>query len=103
MRSPAQIDQSTAAIDGTLVPSHKLVDIVQLVLAVRKHLLEVLLGDLQPVETLLLLVYARGSGLKCRPVGGEDDTSVDHSELVPRHDFRTAYPAFTYSPGMAAS
>lgn len=78
MRSPAQINQSTAAIHGTLLPSYKLVDIVQLVLAVRKHLLEVLLGDLQSVEALLLLEDARSPVLKYRPVGREHDTSVGH-------------------------
>lgn len=76
MRSPAQIYQSTAAIDGTLLSSHKLVNIMQLVLAVRKHLLEVLLGDLQSIEALLLLENARGPVLKRRPVGGMQDTTV---------------------------
>jgi hypothetical protein len=82
MRSTAQINQGTAAIHGTLLPSHKLVNIVQLVLAVRKHLLEVLLGDLQSVEALLLLENARGLGLKCRPIRGDHDTTVENCRLV---------------------
>lgn len=51
----AQIDQGTAAVDSTALSSHELVDVVKLVLAVGEHLLEVLLGNLQSVEALLLL------------------------------------------------
>jgi hypothetical protein len=39
VRTPAKIDQSTASVDSALLTSHKLVNVVQLVLAVGKHLL----------------------------------------------------------------
>lgn len=68
MRAPAEIDKRTASVNSALLSSHKLVNIVQLVLAVRKHLLEVLLGNLQSVETLLLLENLRCPVVKDLPI-----------------------------------
>lgn len=68
MRAPAEIDKRTASVNSALLSSHKLVNIVQLVLAVRKHLLEVLLGNLQSVETLLLLENFRCPVVKDLPI-----------------------------------
>lgn len=82
MRTTAQINQGTTAIDGTLLPSHELVDIVQLVLAVREHLLEVFLGDLQSIKALLLLENARSLVVKCRPVGLVHHTSIGFDQYL---------------------
>lgn len=74
--TPAQIDKSTAPVDGALFAGHQLVNVVKLVLAVCEHLLEVLLGDLQPVEALLLLEDTRGFVVQGRPISLPDDTTV---------------------------
>ncbi len=76
MRAPAEIDKRTASVNSALLSSHKLVNIVQLVLAVRKHLLEVLLGNLQSVETLLLLENLRCSVVKDLPICLFNDTAA---------------------------
>ena len=76
VRSSAKVDQGTATVDRTLLPSDQLVDVVQLVLAVRKHLPEVLLGDLQSVKALLLLEYPRCPAIERRPVGLSNHTPV---------------------------
>lgn len=75
MGASAQIDQGTAAVDSAALSSHKLVNVVKLVLAVGEHLLKILLGNLQSVEALLLLEDARGLGVKRLPVSLSDDTS----------------------------
>ena len=76
MGTPAEINQGTTSVNGTLLPSDKFVDVVQLVLAVRKHLPEILLGDFQSVETLLLFENLVGPVVEGLPVGLFYDTAA---------------------------
>jgi hypothetical protein len=76
VRATAEIDEGTATVDGAALASHELVNVVQLVFAVGKHLLEVLFGDLQSIEALLLLEDARRPGVKRFPVGLSNNASM---------------------------
>lgn len=60
MGTSAQVDQGTTPVDSALLSGDELVNVVQLVLAVGEHLLEVLLRNLQSIETLLFLEDAVG-------------------------------------------
>ena len=55
MRTPTEIDECTTTVHRTLFSSHQLVNIVQLILAVREHLSKILFCDLQSIEALLFL------------------------------------------------
>jgi hypothetical protein len=68
MRASAKIDQSAASVYGALLPFHKMIDVVQFVLAVREHLLEIVLGDFQPVEALFLLENLNGLLIQWCPI-----------------------------------
>jgi hypothetical protein len=68
MRTSAKIDQSAASIDGALLPFHQVIDVVQFVLAVRKHLLEIFFGHFQPVEALFLLENLSGLLIEWCPI-----------------------------------
>lgn len=76
MGAPTEINKCTTAVDSTAFASHELVDVVQFVFAVTEHLLEVLFGDFQSVEALLLLKDLRGLGLKLLPVLLMDNSSI---------------------------
>jgi hypothetical protein len=52
---------------------------------------------------LLLLENARGLGLKCRPIRGDHDTTVENCRLVPRQILNRAYSVHTYSPSARKS
>jgi len=101
VRATAEIDEGTTTVDGAALARHELVNIVQLVFTVTEHLLEVLLGNLQSVETLLLLEDARRLGIKRLPVSLFDNTSsfpnVNIGKIV-RADIKKTYPS-----GMAMS
>ena len=79
MGTSAQIDQGTTPVDSALLSGDELVNVVQLVLAVREHLLEVLLRNLQSIETLLLLEDAVGVAVQQRPIGFSDDAAISLS------------------------
>jgi hypothetical protein len=55
VRPTAQINESAATVNRALLPLHKVIDVVELIFAIRKHLLEVLLAHFQPVKALSLL------------------------------------------------
>lgn len=76
MRASAEIDKGTVTIDGAAFAGDELVNIVQLVFAVCEHLFEVLLGNLQSVEALLLLEDTGRLGVKRLPVSLTDNTSI---------------------------
>ena len=52
MGSSAQVHESSASIDSAAFSFNKIVDIVQLILAIAKHFLQILLWNLQSVEGL---------------------------------------------------
>lgn len=64
VRASAEINKGTATVDSAAFAGNELVNIVQLVFAVCEHLLEVLLGDLQTVEALLLFEDTGRLGIK---------------------------------------
>ena len=78
MRASAEIDKGTVTIDGAAFAGDELINVVQLVFAVCEHLFEVLLGNFQSVEALLLLEATRRSDVKRFPVGLTDNPSVFH-------------------------
>ena len=91
MGAPAQIDQGTTPVDSALLSSHQLIDVVQLVLAVREHLLEVFFRNLQSVEALLFLEDAGGFAVQRRPIGFPDDTAASLSVSVQSYNITHAY------------
>jgi hypothetical protein len=101
MRASAEIDKGSATVDGAALASDELVNVVQLIFAVCEHLLEVLLGDLQSVEALLLFKDARRLGVERLPVSLTDNTSksskINIGKVV-NVDMNTTYPS-----GMAMS
>lgn len=76
VRASAEIDKGTATVDGATLAGDKLINIVQLVFAVCEHLLEVLFGNIQTVEALLLLEDTCSLSVKCLPVRLLDNLSV---------------------------
>lgn len=76
MRTPAQIDQSTAPVHSTPLARHQLINIVQLVFAVREHFPEIFLADFQSIEALLFLEDSLRFLLKRRPVGLDDNAAM---------------------------
>lgn len=76
VRTAAQIDKGTAAVDCAVLSLDKVVDIVKLILGVGEHLLQVLLGNLQSLELLLLLADLLRSLVESRPVGLLHDFAV---------------------------
>lgn len=75
MRAPAQVDQGTAPVHGTPLARHQLINVVQLIFAVREHLPEVFFTDLQSIEALLFLEDSLRFLLKRRPVGLNDNAA----------------------------
>lgn len=82
VRSSAKIDQGSATVDGALFSGDQLFDVVQLVLAVREHLPEVLFRDFQSVKALFLLEDPRGLVVQRLPVTLLNDTAVYQVRLV---------------------
>lgn len=59
MRTTAKINKRATAINCAILPVDEVIDVMQLVLAVREHLLEIVLGDFESLKRLLLLTDAR--------------------------------------------
>ena len=76
VRTPAQVNKSTTSVHGTLFTSHQLVDVVQLIFAVRKHLSKILLCNLQSVKALLFFHDPVRLALEGRPVTLVNDTAI---------------------------
>ena len=105
VRSSAKVNQGTASVHGALFARNELIDVVQLVFAVRKHFAEILLGNFQAIEALLVLEDPLDFLLKRRPVRLNDNaavlTKISHSNLTNNilkqlcHQQRT-YPAWPY-------
>ena len=76
VRTPAQVNKSTTPVHGTLFTRHQLVDVVQLVFAVRKHLPKIFLCNLQAIEALLFFHDPVRLRLERGPVTLGDDTAI---------------------------
>lgn len=81
MWAPTQINEGTATIHCTFFPRHQLINIVQLILAVREHLFKIFLRNFQSIEALLFLKNAGCFAVKGRPIRFLNDTSAQM--LVP--------------------
>lgn len=90
VRASAEIDQGTATVDGALLSGDQLLNVVQLVFAVREHLPEVLFRDLQSVKALLLLEDFGGLVVQRLPVSFLDDTAVDEVSFARSDRFAIA-------------
>ena len=102
MRAPAKIDKRTTAIYSALLAGNQLINIVQLVLAVREHFLQVLFRNLQPVKALFVLENSIGLAIDGRPIGFPNNTSA--VALAHRNAFQINIPMDNaYPPGMAIS
>ena len=100
MRTPTQVNQTTTPVYGTLFSSNQLFNVVQLIFAVREHLPEILLCDLQPIKALFVLQDRLRFVLERRPIASGDDTAIfDVSYCM----YGTVLYQTTYLSGMAMS
>lgn len=75
VRTSAQINERTAAVDRTVLSLDQVVDVVQLILAVVEHLLQILFRNLQTIEGLLLFEDFGRLGIERWPICLSDNTS----------------------------
>jgi hypothetical protein len=99
MGSSTKINQCAAAIHSALLSRDQVVNIVELVFAVGKHLLEVLLCDFQSIEALSFLENLSGLLVQDCPIAFLDNTTIKRIVLV--CNFKIL--GVTYPSGIAMS
>lgn len=102
VRATAEIDKSSATVYRGFLSLHEVVDVMQLVLAVRKHLLKVFLSNLQSVETLLFFEDLSCFLVDRWPIGLFNDSSKKSEVRIVSVSPLRLHES-TYPPGIAMS